>query len=111
MAELTADNLKETARCTEDSASGLDQWAPRDKRLLSDKAFDSLAEIINMIEGGAEWSEQLETARAAFLAKDLDQRLNPLEYRVFLMLPAIYRMWSKTRLRHLQPLVAAWAEP
>ena len=27
------------------------------------------------------------------------------------MLPATYRMWSKTRLRHLQPWVKTWAEP
>ena len=37
------------------------------------------------------------------------KELDPLAYRLLLMHPAAYRMWSKTRRRHLQPWVATWA--
>ena len=50
-------------------------------------------------------------ARAAFLAKDPNDELNPLAYRVLLMLSGTYRMWSKTRLRHMQPWVQSWTLP
>ena len=108
---MTAEDLRETAMDTSDSASGLDQWAPGDMKLHSQTAFETFAELLNMIEEGAEWPEQLKVAGAAFLSEDPKERLDPLEYRVLLMLPAVYRLWSKTRLRHLQPWVAAWAEP
>ena len=42
-------------------------------------------------------------ARAAFLPKEEQASMEPLEYRVLLMLPGIYRMWAKTRLQHLAP--------
>ena len=109
--KLEGRDLRITAACTGESAAGLDQWAPGDFKLLSDLALEKLAEMLNMVEEGAEWPEQLGKARAAFLSKSPEDVLNPLEYRVLLMLPATYRMWSKTRLRHLQPWVAAWAEP
>ena len=35
--------------------------------------------------------------------------LNPLAYRVLLMLPNIYRLWGRARLEHLQPWVKKWA--
>ena len=75
------------------------------------KAYEYLADMLNDIENGAPWPEQLTTARAAFLSKDPDDELNTLAYRVLLMLPAIYRMWSKNRLRHLQPWIAEWTLP
>ena len=111
MEKLTGKDLKQTAMDTGDSAAGLDQWAPGDMKMISDAALDALAEMLNMVEEGAEWPEQLRVARAAFLSKNPEERLDPLEHRVLLMLPSTYRLWSKTRLRHLQPWVAAWAEP
>ena len=50
-------------------------------------------------------------ARAAFMAKDEEDNLNTLAYRVLLMLPSIYRLWGITRLAHLQPWIAEWAMP
>ena len=47
-------------------------------------------------------------ARAAFLAKDENNKLDPAAYRLLLMLPALYRLWSKSRLRHIQPWVSEW---
>ena len=109
--KLTGNDLKLTAQCTKESAAGLDQWTPGDLKMISDKAYEKLAAMLNMILAGAKWPTHLERARAAFLSKDPRDTLNPLAYRILLMLPAVYRMWSKTRLRHLQPWVASWAVP
>lgn len=70
-----------------------------------------MATMPNMIKQGAEWPEQMCSASLAFLTNDLNDTLEPLPYRVLLMLPSVYRMWSKTRLRHLNPRLAAWALP
>ena len=103
MEALAGNDFKITAACTGMSAAGLDQWAPGDLKLLSNEAYDSRATLLNVVEEGAEWPRQVQHVRAAFLSKTPDDALNPLEYRVLLMLPAVHRMWSKTRLRHLQP--------
>ena len=47
-------------------------------------------------------------ARAAFLAKEEDSDMDPLDYRVLLMLSSIYRVWGKIRLPQLQPWIATW---
>ena len=77
--------------------------------LLPEVAFDHLADLFNIIEKGAKWPQQMGKARAAFMVKDEEDPLNPLAYRVLLMLPSAYRLWTRTRLRHLQPWVAQWA--
>ena len=69
-------------------------WTPADIKFLSRDAFDELATMVNMIEEGAEWPEQTKTSRAAFLSKDPNDLLNPLAYRVLLMMPYIYRLWG-----------------
>ena len=68
MERLTAKDLRQTARETGDSATGLDQWAPGDMKFLSEIALEALAEFLNMVEEGAEWFEQLQVARAVFLS-------------------------------------------
>ena len=37
--------------------------------------------------------------------------MDPLAYRVLLMLPSVYRLWGKIRLAQLQPWVVMWALP
>ena len=89
--KLEGKDLKETAACTGESAAGLgesaaglDQWAPGDMKLLSDHAYETLAILLNMIEDGAEWPERLTNARAAFLYRNPEMFLGPLEYRSYL---------------------------
>ena len=82
--------------------AGMDQWAPADLKELSDLVYQHLADMMNTIEQGAPWPEALLFARAAFLAKDTNDALNPLAYRVLLMVPIIYRTWAKIRLKHLK---------
>ena len=76
--------------------------------MLPLKAYGYLADLLNDVEKGAPWPEQLTNARAAFLSKDPDDELNPLAYRVLLMLAALHRMWPNTRLRHMTPWIAEW---
>ena len=50
MSKLTRPHLQSMAVNAKESAAGMDQWAPGDFRLLSDLAFEHLADILNLIE-------------------------------------------------------------
>ena len=65
---------------------------PAEFKLLSKKACEALAEMFNCIEEGASWPEQTTKARAAFLAKEEESDLDPLSYRVLLMLATAHMM-------------------
>ena len=45
------------------------------------------------------------------LSKNADKPLEPLEYRLLLITPVLYRAWAKLRLRHLRPWITGWALP
>ena len=95
--------MKATCNEAKHTAAGMDQWAQSDLQELSGLAYQHLADMMNNIEQGAPWPEALLSARAAFLAKDTNDALHPLAYRVLLMLPSIYRTWAKIRLKHVKP--------
>ena len=65
--------------------------------------------MLNIIEEGGAWPEHLTHTRAAFLAKEEGEALDPLCFRCLLMMPSIYRLWARTRLSHLEPWVDGWA--
>ena len=96
--EKVVQNLKETA-------GGLDQWGPADLEMLSKEACRHLATFFDMIEKGWGWPKALRFARAAFLAKEEDSDMIPLDYRVLLMLASVYRLWGEIRLEQLQPWI------
>ena len=50
-------------------------------------------------------------ARAAFLAKEEDTDMGPMDYRVLLMLSSVYRLYGKIRLPQLQPWIETWDLP
>ena len=52
-----------------ETAAGLDQWAPADLKMLSHKAYEAIATMLNMIEEGKAWPSQMNVARAAFPPK------------------------------------------
>ena len=103
MQKLTGKCLRYMAMSAKESAAGMDQWCPGDFRLLSDLAFEHLAELLNMVEETGQWPAALTHCRAAFLAKEEAESLDPLGFRVLLMLPAVYRLWARLRLNHLEP--------
>ena len=109
--QVKGEDVEEAMRDLKETAGRLDQWGPADLRLLSKEACKELANFFNMIEEGAKWPKQLNMARAAFLAKETDSDMDPLAYRVLLMLPSVYRLWGKIRLAKLQPWIAKRALP
>ena len=48
--KITAEDLIETCRVNTASAAGLDGWQPKDLALLSDKALQVLADLLNTID-------------------------------------------------------------
>ena len=58
--DITAEDLETMAKMTADSAAGMDQWAPGDINMLSKVAFKMLAKMMNAIERGSPWPEQLD---------------------------------------------------
>ena len=76
--------------------------------MWSKEALTQLAKLMNLIENNGKWPEQMKSARAAFLPKEEEDPLEPQSYRVLLMLPTVYRLWAKTRLRHIAPWVNDW---
>ena len=84
------------------------QWTPEDLALISDMAYHQLAMMLNAIEEGAPWPEQLLHATAIWLAKDPDVVCDALNHRILLIGSAIYRKYATTRLRHCKPWVKQW---
>jgi hypothetical protein len=107
--EITGQDVEKVVKAQKETAGGMDQWLPAEFKLLSKGACDHLAIMFNMIEGGAKWPDNTTVARAAFMAKEEESDMDPLDYRVLLMLSTAYRTYAKTRLEHLHPWVDSWA--
>ena len=105
---ITGEDVYQAVQALKATAGGMDQWDPADLKMLSKGACSRLADFYNAIEAGAPWPKQLTTARAAFLAKEEDSDLDPMDYRVLLMLASSYRLWGKIRLAHLKPWISNW---
>ena len=54
------------------SAGGLDNFTPEDFTYLSDSTYEWIATLLNIIEDGGTWPQELLLGRAAFLSKDPD---------------------------------------
>ena len=105
---ITGEDVEKAVQGLAATAGGMDQWDPADLKLLSPLACASLADLFNLVEAGARWPRNLSSARAAFLAKEEDSDMDPMDYRVLLMLASPYRLWGKIRLVHLQPWIETW---
>ena len=64
MMELTGQDLMASALTAKETAAGIDQ-CPGDLKLFSKKAFDWIAVLLNMVEAGSGWPQQMKVARAA----------------------------------------------
>ena len=91
MEKLTGEDLQMVAKEFKETAPGMDQWAPAHLKLLSNKAFEALAMILNTITDGAPWPENMIKTRAAFLPKGERDPLDPTAYRVLFILPSVNR--------------------
>ena len=82
-----------------------------DLKLLPKVACGKFVDIMNMVEDGVDWPEPMQIARAAFMAEEEGTDLDPLSYRVLLMLPSVYRLCATIRLTHMQPWIQTWTTP
>ncbi len=106
--DIQAQDLKNQCKYDIQSAPGLDGWAAADLELLSDKAYQLLADMLNTIEMGAPWPKAMLATRAVFLAKDENDTQNPLAYRILKITSGLYRKWGSLRMRQLQSWVELW---
>ena len=62
---VTEHTLKTACMAANNSAAGLDNFAPDDSNYLSDLTIDWLAYLLNTIEEGADLPKDLQRAKAA----------------------------------------------
>ena len=77
-------------------------------KVFSDKAFQYITELLNLIENGAPWPRATTKGRLAFLAKDPDNPHDVLAHRLLSILSVLYRKWGTVRLKNLIPWAADW---
>ena len=61
-----------------------------------------------MIELGDPWPTDLLHHRSSCLLKDPLKPQDPLAYRIFKIMPLLYRRWASTRLQQLGPWIKLW---
>ena len=106
--EFTKEMILEDCQTASHTAPGWDQWTGQDWTCLSDRAAERLAQLLNAIENGLPWPEPMKWGKAHFLAKTEEASLDPLDYRILLVLQRLYRRWATMRLRHMQAWVQEW---
>ena len=60
---LNGKDLKEVCMAAAETAGGMGQWVPADVKTRSDKAFDFLTDLLDLIEHRANWPKQTQQAR------------------------------------------------
>lgn len=105
---ITAAEVASSCKEAKASVAGLDNWEPAELALLCDSGYEWIAALLNRIEDGYGWPDGAEHARAAYLAKNLNQSDNPLEYRVLMILPSLYRRWASTWLEAVKGWTDDW---
>ena len=111
VSDLKGEDLFNTIATAGHTSQGMDHWAYADLTLLPLSAFHYLALLLNLVEQGKPWPDQLLYSRAHLLSKNPEDTLNPLEYRFLMITSSIYRLWGKTRLKHLAPWITLWRLP
>ena len=53
----------------------------------------------------------MELGKAHLLSKEEEASLDPLQYRILLVMQRLYRRWATLRLRHLDKWVEQWRLP
>ena len=74
---LTFADLAATIKAITPSAAGFRSLYLVDLKLLSDLALRVLADLLNCVEGGAHWPQQMLHAKAALLPKDTSTPYEP----------------------------------
>ena len=94
------------------TAAGPDGVYPGDLRCLNETAKKWLVALLNMVEEGEPWPRGVREARAVTLAKTSPPSAeDPFQYRLLLMLPALYRLWARMRLYDMEAWIETWGLP
>ncbi len=100
---LTGGTLMHQARNSTAVAGGLDNLHPRELKLLPRLAWHRAAEMFTLIEEGRPWPRAALVARATFILKPDGDSALFTDFIILLLTSTLYRIWAKTRMRHLDP--------
>eukprot|EP00969_Alexandrium_andersonii_P373921 15485094-Alexandrium_andersonii.AAC.1 len=99
---LTGEQLMRTARASADTAAGVDGWSPHILKCLPPASFDALARLLTLIEEGEQWPSETRQGRTAIMSKCDQNCESVMSFRLLTILPALYRLWARARLRDLR---------
>ena len=86
-----AEDLQEECATAAHSVAGLDGFRPAELALVSHRVAHWLCVLLSRVEGGSPWPCDLEVAKAHGISKPGTDDLDPLSFRVLLILLALYR--------------------
>eukprot|EP00973_Karenia_brevis_P030321 4181563-Karenia_brevis.AAC.1 len=108
LSAITPQQLYDTVQLTSTSAPGMCSWTYSEWKLLPLVVYIHLAVLLNKVESGEPWPNQVLHTKAHPLSKDPTQPFHPLAYRFLLLTSILYRIWGKLRLPHLRPWIDSW---
>jgi hypothetical protein len=107
--DISAEELMHECLTAAHTSGSLDNWVSAELSILPLEVFQMLADFLNRVEKEGEWPDVLAHAKAAFLYKNNPCDAGPLDLRVLLITPVIYRRWASCRLQALRPWISEWA--
>ena len=108
---ITASRLKEAFGKTAASAAAMDGWNPKEMAMLSTEVCRMSAEMLNLIEEGAEWPRPTTQAKVVFLEKAGATAAKVMTYKPLTITAPLYRCWASMRLEGMQAWVSSWCLP
>ena len=99
--ELDVQSFKNQCRHAGASAASLDDWRSEEFALFSDGIYARTVQYLRKVENQGRWPSSLAMAKAVFLYKEDPATAGPLDLRILLILPNLYRRWIGTRLQDL----------
>lgn len=109
LAPLTADVLADSIKAMSvRKAKGLDGWSVLDLKNLPPSFLPRLADIFNVIEETGVWPEHQLTGLISLIPKP-GKGAKPEDMRPITVMPILYRLWARTRLKDLIKWQETWA--
>ena len=105
MGAIDPQQLQDELQKKSQSVGGLDGFIPNDLSMSSILATTKLAKLLDLIELGSPWPDDLTHGKGAFLAKDPDELEDPLGYRPLLVMSNLYRAWASFRHMNMKPTI------
>ena len=106
--KFTRDMIKADCQGSSNTSAGWDQWEHADWKNLSDTACQRMADMLNAIEAGHDWPEPATWGKAHLPSKEDTPSLDPMGYRILLVMQRLYRRWASMRIQHLDAWIRGW---